>query len=58
MSFRVADWPLRIKLAALLASATMLPLGLATAIGLAQARAVLFQGTGALLAARGDTLAR
>jgi PAS domain S-box-containing protein len=50
------DWPLRAKMAALLTVASVLPLGIAAAIDIREARQRLAANTAALLAARGDQL--
>jgi PAS domain S-box-containing protein len=55
--FRPMDWPLRVKLAALLVVASLLPLGVATSIDIREARERLVVSTADLLAARGDHLA-
>jgi PAS domain S-box-containing protein len=55
--FRPIDWPLRVKMAALLVIASLLPLGVATWIDIREARERLVVNTAELLAARGDHLA-
>jgi PAS domain S-box-containing protein len=53
---RFVDWPLRAKLAALLVVASLLPLVIATAIDIRDARHLVLTQTEALLAARADQL--
>jgi hypothetical protein len=51
---RFLDWPLRAKMAALLTVASVLPLGVAAALDIREARQRLLANTAALLAARGE----
>ena len=53
---RFGDWPLRAKMVALLAVASLLPLGAATVIDVQQARERVLQTTNDVLAARGDQI--
>src|SRR5438445_6428846 len=55
---RLSDWPLRVKVAALLVLASLVPLLIAAIIDVRQARDQARATTGALLAARGDQLVR
>jgi PAS domain S-box-containing protein len=55
-SFRFADWPLRAKLAALLAAASLLPLALWAYVDLRQDQARLLNGVKEVLEARGDQI--
>jgi PAS domain S-box-containing protein len=54
--FRFMDWPLRAKMAALLAVASLLPLAIAAIIDIREAQDRLLENSAALLAARGDQL--
>ncbi len=54
--FRFLDWPLRAKMAALLAVASLLPLGVAAFIDIREAQRRVLADMEALLAARGDQL--
>src|SRR5712664_3163137 len=54
--FHFMDWPLRAKMAALLAVASLLPLGVAALIDIHEARERLLENTAVLLAGRGDQL--
>ena len=56
LRFRFIDWPLRVKLAALLVVASLVPLLVATYIDIRAAREQSLASTAALLAARGDHL--
>jgi len=56
MRLHFLDWPLRLKMAALLAVASLLPLAVAATIDIRDARQRLIDSTSALLAARGDQL--
>ncbi len=51
------DWPLRAKLGALIITASLLPLSVASFIGIRHVRDRMLAQTGALLAARADQLA-
>ncbi len=55
--FRPLNWPLRVKMAALLVSISLLPLVVATGIDIREARERLVANAADLLAARGDHLA-
>jgi PAS domain S-box-containing protein len=54
--WRFGDWPLRAKMAALLAAASLLPLCISTFIDVQQVRASALDNTQALLAAHGDRI--
>ena len=54
--FRFANWPLRTKMAALLAAVSLLPLALWAYIDLRQDQARLLDGVKSLLEARGDQI--
>ena len=56
-AFRFRDWPLRAKIVALLAVASLLPLLVTAVMDISEARERLVKNTAALLAARGDQLA-
>lgn len=56
LSFRFTDWPLRAKLAALLAVASLLPLAVWAYLDLQQDKERLLDGTRRLLEARGDQI--
>jgi PAS domain S-box-containing protein len=56
MPLRFADWPLRAKMAALLAAVSLLPLALWAAIDLRQDQARVLDGMKRLLEARGDQI--
>src|SRR5882724_315677 len=53
---RFSNWPQRVKMAALLLVASLLPLAIAALVDIHQARQRLIANTSALLAARGDQL--
>ena len=55
---RIADWPLRAKLAALFVCVSLLPLALLTYLDLRQTQARVLQSTSQLLQARGDQIVR
>lgn len=55
--FRFLDWPLRAKMAALLAVASFVPLAVAAFIDIRETHQRMLEATGSLLAARGDQLA-
>jgi PAS domain S-box-containing protein len=55
--WRVADWPLRTKLAALVIAASLLPVVFATAFDIRDSRGLLLRQSGALLESRADQLA-
>jgi PAS domain S-box-containing protein len=55
--FRPLSWPLRVKMAALLVSISLLPLVVATGIDIREARQQLVANAADLLAARGEHLA-
>ena len=54
--YRFTDWPLRAKMTALLLSASLLPLLIATWISVSNARTDEYATTAALLAARAEVL--
>lgn len=54
--FCVMDWPLRAKMAALLVTASLLPLAVAAVIDIRQTQERMLANTAALLAARGDQM--
>jgi PAS domain S-box-containing protein len=56
VSLRFMDWPLRVKMAALLVAASLLPLAIAAVLDIRESRRQLLASTAALLAARGDHL--
>jgi signal transduction histidine kinase/ActR/RegA family two-component response regulator len=55
---RFTDWPLRAKMVALLAAASLVPLALAAYLDIRQTEALLLDGMRSLLEARGDELVR
>jgi len=55
---RIGDWPLRVKVAALLVAASLLPLAIWAYVDLRQDQARLLNGMKDLLQARGDQIAR
>jgi PAS domain S-box-containing protein len=57
-SWRFGDWPLRVKMAALLVAASLLPLCISTFSEVRQVRANVLDGTQDLLAAHGDRIVR
>ena len=56
LRLRLRDWPLRLKLAALLALASLIPLAVSATLDVRDARARSVAATTALLAARADEL--